>query len=116
MSNLDVTMAKLAHLDWKSKLIDFIYGLADLKASDVSSHHECEFGKWLYSTGLKDFENLPIMAAIEREHKGVHDELKRIVLLPKEQREGDNGQKMIDDFKVKCDHLVGLLDELNSKI
>lgn len=116
MSNLDVTMAKIAHLDWKSKLVDFMCGLTELKASEVSDHHECEFGKWLYSTGLKDFENLPIMSDIEREHKVVHDEIKRIVSLSKEQREGEAGKKEMDDFREKCDHLIELLDKLNSQL
>ena len=112
MNNLDISMAKISHLDWKSKLIDFIYGFNELKQSDVSSHFECDFGKWLYSLGLKEFEHLPIIKTIEREHKSLHDDIKEIIDLPKEEREGDNGQRIIDDFKIKCDILISLLDEL----
>ncbi len=115
MSNLDISMAKISHLDWKSKLIDFIYGFNELTQSDVSSHFECDFGKWLYSVGLKEFEHLPIIKNIEREHKVLHDDIKRIIDLPKEEREGENGQKTIDDFKLKCDILIALLDELKSE-
>jgi len=112
MSNLDISMAKISHLDWKSKLIDFIYGFKELTLSEVTNHFECDFGQWLYSEGLKEFESLPIIKTIERNHKSLHDDIKRIVALPKEEREGEKGQRIIDSFKLKCDTLISLLDEL----
>lgn len=116
MSNIDVTMAKLAHLDWKLKLVDFMYGLIDLSETDVKNHHECDFGKWMDNTGLKSFENLPIMKTINQEHQAVHDDIRRLVAMPKESRSDANGKKAIEDFKVKCDHLMALMDELNTQI
>ncbi|MDQ7089326.1 MAG: CZB domain-containing protein [Methylococcales bacterium] len=116
MSNLDISMAKISHLDWKSKLIDFIYGFSDLQLSDLSSHLECDFGKWLYNSGLEEFSHLSIMKTIEVEHKAIHDDIKRIVALPKESREGELGQHEIDTFKVKCDSLIYLLDQLKVQI
>ncbi len=112
MSNLDISMAKISHLDWKSKLIDFIYGFKELTLSEVTNHFECDFGQWLYSEGLKEFESLPIIKTIERSHKSLHDDIKRIVALPEEEREGEKGQRIIDSFKLKCDTLISLLDEL----
>ncbi len=116
MDGLDISMAKISHLDWKSKLIDFIYGFNDLKESDTIDHFECDFGKWLYSSGLKEFEHLPIMKAIEIEHKIVHNDIKRIVNISKTEREGVAGQQIIDDFKLKCDSLITLLDQLKLKV
>lgn len=116
MSSLDISMAKISHLDWKSKLIDFIYGFSELQLSDLNSHFECDFGKWLYSSGLKDFSHLPIMKTVEVEHKAIHDDIKRIVALPKEKREGKFGQQEIDAFKIKCDNLIRLLDQLKVEI
>ena len=116
MSNLDVTMAKLAHLDWKLKLTDFMYGVVDLHESDLKNHHECDFGKWMDTKGLKEFEHLSIMSTIDHEHQGVHEEIRRLVLMPKDRRDSEEGKKAIEAFKLKCDHLMGLMDELNSQI
>lgn len=115
MSSLDISMAKLSHLSWKSKLIDFMYGLSTLSEADIDSHYECDFGKWLYQTGLEDFSHLPLIKTIEIEHKLVHSEIKRIILLPKSDREGDEGKRIIENFKMLCDNLVRLLDQLKSE-
>lgn len=114
MGNLDITMVKLSHLGWKSKLADFMYGLIDLQESDIGNHHECDLGKWLYGEGLKEFAHLDIIHRIEKEHKEVHQRLKAIVSLPKEELESETGQMMINDFIEKCEDMLNLLDNLKS--
>jgi methyl-accepting chemotaxis protein len=115
MSCFEVSMGKIAHIKWRLKLADFMYGQADLRESDVQSHQDCDFGKWLYSSGLKEFEKNPTIRTIEQEHKMLHDEIKRIILLPKEQRDITK-EKTISDFEVKCEHFVALLDKFNAEV
>lgn len=115
MSNFEVSMGKIAHIKWRIKLADFMHGQVDLTEADVKNHLDCEFGKWLYSSGLKKFEHLSTMKLVEQDHKMIHDEIKRIIVLPKEKREMHR-QKIINDFEIRCDHFIVLLDKLNSEV
>lgn len=115
MSSFEISMGKIAHIKWRLKLADFMYGQADLTEADVKSHVDCDFGKWLYSTGLKEFENKPAIKTIEQEHKMLHDEIRRIILLPKEKRD-INKEQTISDFETKCEHFVALLDKFNAEV
>jgi methyl-accepting chemotaxis protein len=115
MSSFDISMGKIAHVKWRVKLADFLYGQENLTEADVKSHTDCDFGKWLYSTGLKEFENKPAIRSIEQEHKMIHDEIKRIIALPKEKRDSDK-EEIISGFEGKCDHFVALLDKFNAEV
>lgn len=42
---MDLQAAVIAHLNWKSKLIDFFYGMEDLTLVDMPDHTRCDFDK-----------------------------------------------------------------------
>jgi aerotaxis receptor len=108
MSKTDVQMAILAHMGWKSKLIDHFHGLKVLTRSDVPTHTECKFGQWFYGEGKKEFGHLPLAQDIEREHKVVHDKIIAIVETPQDQL----AQSQVDDFRETCDRLVQKMEKL----
>jgi methyl-accepting chemotaxis protein len=87
-----------------------------LRASEVSDHTECDFGKWLYSVGLRTFGRFDEMKKIEPLHKEVHDEIKRIVEMSPEQRKSPEGREALDRFRAKSDRLVETLDTLEGKV
>ncbi|MBL3589520.1 MAG: CZB domain-containing protein [gamma proteobacterium endosymbiont of Lamellibrachia anaximandri] len=42
------------------------------------SHHDCTFGKWYDSAGMKTFADVPEMVAIAAPHQELHETIKRI--------------------------------------
>lgn len=77
--SLDLSTAKAAHLNWKTRLRAFLDGKGTLTKEEAVSHRHCEFGKWYYSDGLKHFGNLKGIQAVENPHEELH-ELIRIVI------------------------------------
>ena len=116
MTTMDLQAALIAHLNWKSKLSDFFYGLEELTPSDVSDHLSCDFGKWLYSKGLKELAHFPEISALETLHENVHDSIKELVGMSKEMRMGSAGQEVMNRFRKECDQLVELLEHLEKKV
>ena len=113
---MDLQAAVIAHLNWKSRLTDFFYGLENLSPADVPDHTKCDFGKWLYANGLKDIAHLPETTAMEGLHKEVHDGIRALVMMPKEQRRSPVGQHALAAFKTKCDRLVDMLERMEKQV
>lgn len=113
---MDLQAAVIAHLNWKSKLTDFFYGIENLSLSDVPDHTRCDFGKWLYSSGLQDLAGLPETNVMEVLHKEVHDGIKALVAMPKERRMDAEGRQALSSFKDKCDRLVDMLERMEKQV
>ena len=114
MDTMNLQVAIIAHLNWKSKLSDFFYGIEDLKQSDVPDHTTCDFGKWLYSTGLDECKDVPEVDVLEKLHKEVHADINRLLAMPKDVRLSDEGKKALADFKEKCDTMVSMLERMKT--
>ncbi len=112
MIAIDLQAALIAHLHWKSKLSDFFYGLEDLKVEEVADHTRCEFGKWLYSRGLKELAIFPETELLEQLHKEVHQHIRDLVAMPEDKRHTQDGRRGLALFQEKCDQLVALLERL----
>lgn len=116
MIAMDLQAALIAHLTWKSKLSDFFYGLEDLKISDVADHTSCEFGKWLYASGLKSLAGFPDIDELEQLHKEVHQSIRELVAMPQEKRNSPDGRQELVKFHQKCDQLVQLLEQMEQQV
>lgn len=112
VTNLQVGM--IAHLQWKSKLSDFFYGIEELTLADVPDHTGCDFGKLLYSGVIEEFSDFGEMNVLERLHKEIHDDIKRLIQMPKEDRKSAKGKQALEDFKKKCDRLIKLMERLEA--
>jgi len=115
---MDVThiqMAIIAHLQWKSKLSDFFYGVEELNAAQVPDHTGCDFGKWLYGSGLQDFSAFSEMNRVEALHKAFHEKIKQLIEMPEEKRKGPEGREALSSFKAECDVFVDLLESIEAK-
>ncbi|CAK8716258.1 MAG: hypothetical protein D3917_13150 [Candidatus Electrothrix sp. AX5] len=115
MDIMNLQMATIAHLQWKSKLSDFFYGVEDLSHSQVPDHCTCDFGKWLNASGLQEFSIFPEMRELVPLHKDIHDRIKHMVQMPKEIRKSDTGKKALKEFKAKCDKFVQLLETVETQ-
>jgi uncharacterized protein (DUF2164 family) len=115
MTAMDLQAALIAHLHWKSKLSDFFYGLEDLKAENVADHTSCEFGKWLYSRGLKELAAFPETEMLEQLHKEVHERIRLLVAMSAETRHSPEGRQGLAQFQEKCNQLVALLEDMEQK-
>ncbi len=77
--SLDLSSAKAAHLNWKTRLRSFLDGQEGLTRDEAVSHRHCNFGKWYYSEGLEHFGKLQGIIDVEKPHEELH-ELIRIVI------------------------------------
>ncbi|MBI1424865.1 MAG: hypothetical protein GC149_15570 [Gammaproteobacteria bacterium] len=76
---LDLSSAKAAHLNWKTKLRSFLDGKSTLTMEQAVSHRHCNFGKWYYSDGLGKYGHLQALREVEKPHEELH-ELIRIII------------------------------------
>lgn len=113
---MDLQAAVIAHLNWKSKLSDFFYGVEDLTVAQVPDHTNCDFGKWLYASGMQTLAQFPELNAMVTLHKEVHESIKGLVSMPKEKREAEEGQRALAKFKEKCDRLVAMLESMEMQM
>ena len=70
--------AILAHYEWKNKLKAAIAGKAQLDAATISLDNCCEFGKWLYADGGKQYGKKPEFTALLQKHKTFHAEAGKV--------------------------------------
>jgi methyl-accepting chemotaxis protein len=106
---LDLSAAKMAHLNWKTRLRSFLDGQATLTEAEAVSHTECAFGKWYYSQGLRDYGHIPELKDVEAPHAELHRTIKEIV---KARNAGDQAtaEKLYGNVDRISRRIVGLLD------
>ena len=116
MIAMDLQAAMIAHLNWKSKLSDFFYGLEDLRVADVADHTSCDFGRWLYASGLKSLAGFAEVDTLEQLHKEVHQSIRELVAMPQGKRNLPDGRQELTKFHQKCDQLVALLERMEQQV
>ena len=78
-ATLDLSSAKAAHLNWKTKLRSFLDGKSTLSKEQAVSHRHCDFGKWYYSDGLEKFGHLHALREVEKPHEQLHELIRMII-------------------------------------
>ena len=78
-ASLDFAAAISAHRAWKSRIDDFLAGKEQIHPEDVSSHRDCELGRWLYGSGMATYSHLEEMQSLESDHKELHVQIKTVV-------------------------------------
>ncbi|MEH0021818.1 MAG: methyl-accepting chemotaxis protein [Desulfobacter sp.] len=81
----DIAKAKTAHILWRINLEAALRGYQPMAVSDVSSHHECDFGKW-YDTQDKTWQDKEEFARLGTHHESVHTIVKKIAGLIEQNR------------------------------
>ncbi len=106
---LDLSAAKTAHLNWKTRLRSFLDGQATLTEAEAVSHTDCAFGKWYYSEGLEKFSHLKELKDIEEPHAELHRTIREII---KARHAGDTAtaEKLYTNVDRLSQRIVALLD------
>ena len=112
---LDFAGVKAAHRSWRLKLRGFLDGRENLEAGRLSSHRDCELGKWLYGDGAGPYRSIAEYQQLEERHKDMHGRVKQVVEL----KHAGKAEEAEQEFRVVCraaDDVVGLLTKLEAQV
>ena len=110
---LDLSSAKAAHLNWKTKLRSYLDGKSTLREDQAVSHKHCEFGQWYYSDGLKKFGDIKALKDVEAPHEQLHALIREIIQL-KQQGDVIGAEKKYRQVTDYSNTIVELLDQAES--
>ena len=108
-AHLDLSAAKSAHLNWKSRVRSFLDGRATLTEEEAVSHRHCAFGKWYYSEGLARFGHIQELRDVESPHARLHQTIKDIVAASRA-GERQRAEGMYEQVERLSQQIVGLLE------
>jgi methyl-accepting chemotaxis protein len=114
---VDITFAtiRFKHLQWKSKLRDFLDGKQALTEAQAVSHHDCDLGKWYYGEGLEKFGHIREMKELEGIHADLHGTVREIVTL-KNSGEADKAEQKFERIGPMSEEIVGLLNKIEAQV
>ena len=112
---LDFAMARSKHYQWFDRLRQFLDGKATLTVEQAGSHKDCALGKWLYSSSLQKYGDIPEMQELEKSHAGYHVLVKNIVTL-KTSGQHAQAEQEFTDVKPTSEKIVGLLTTVEKKV
>jgi methyl-accepting chemotaxis protein len=76
---IELEVAKAAHQAWKMRLRAFLDGHADIPHEQAVSSHECDFGRWYYTSGKERYGSSAALGAIEKPHDRLHQLIGEII-------------------------------------
>jgi methyl-accepting chemotaxis protein len=106
---------KFKHLQWRSKLRDFLDGKSVLSEAEAVSEKDCALGKWYYSEGLENFGNLKAMKDIENPHTHLHQTVRDVMIL-KNSGEIQAAEKAYEKIVPLSSEIVMLLDKIEEQV
>lgn len=109
-NGLDLSAAKAAHLNWKTRLRDFLDGKASLSMDEAVSHHDCKFGKWYFSEGLEKYSHIPAIVAVDTPHEELH-ELIRVIIDYKNAGRREEAEQAYQQVATISREIVKLMDQ-----
>ena len=114
-SGVDFGELRFKHLQWRSRLRDFLDGKESLTESQAVSERDCALGKWYYAGGLEKFRDIPEMKQIERPHSELHKTVKEIMDLKNSGniKEAEKAYKKIGPLSSE---IVSLLNIIEKKV
>lgn len=114
-NGLDFADARSKHLLWKTRLRSFLDGKESLDPEQATSHKDCDLGRWLYSSGMKEFGHMDKMMKLESIHEQMHKAVKEAVVC---KHGGDNHNAEENYYKVGdlSEQVIGLLRDLEVDI
>jgi len=107
---LDLSAAKSAHLNWKTRLRDFLDGNASLSVKEAVSHRDCKFGKWYFSEGLEKYSHIPAIIEVDAPHEQLH-ELIRVIIDYKNAGRMDEAEQAYQQISSISREIVSLMDK-----
>jgi methyl-accepting chemotaxis protein len=114
-SRVNFTSIRFKHLQWKSKLREFLDGKSTLTEDQAVSHRDCELGKWFYADGLASYGHVAEMHELEGIHEELHRTVKAVVRL---KHEGNIKQAEAEYEKIvpQSQEIIVLLDKIEAQV
>lgn len=110
-ARFDIGNVKSAHLKWRTRLEALIHGKQALIPEEVTSHHECEFGKWYDSSEGQILKDVPAFTKVGLHHQKIHESARQIVeMFHKGKR--DEASLLMASFENERGKLFEALNEL----
>lgn len=103
------------YLSWRIRLRGFLEDKDNITESEIGSHKDCDFGKWLYSEGLGRYGTLREIIELEGIHKRLHETALLIVRLGS-QRDTKVGSEALKTFESLSLEMISLLVKLQLMI
>ncbi|MBF0161040.1 MAG: bacteriohemerythrin, partial [Magnetococcales bacterium] len=107
----DVCSVKRAHLRWLATLENVVRGRVTMKPEEVASGHECEFGRWYDTEGMKSYGRMPLFAEMGEMHMRVHEQ-SRVVVQSVSQGKTEAAVAEMEQFNHLRQRLFNMLDQL----
>lgn len=106
---------RFKHLQWKSRLRDFLDGKSTLTESQSVSHKDCDLGKWFYAEGMARFGHIEEMKVMDGYHKQLHDTVRHIVKL-KHAGQTEEAEGEYEKIGPLSHKIIDLLNAIESKM
>jgi methyl-accepting chemotaxis protein len=114
-NGLDFSAARIKHLSWKTRLRSFLDGQESMSKDQAVSHHDCDLGKWLYSTGMESYGHMPEMKTLEKVHAELHGIIKDVVRL-KHGGDVKGAEKKFAKVESISGKIVAMLNHIESDV
>ena len=114
-AGLDFSMARDKHRQWIETLQQVLDGKSSQTAQEAGSYEQCALGKWIYSSGLKDYAAIEEMHTLEKTHKHFH-ELVHSVFHFKSARDEGMALQQLEKVKQASEEIVHLTSDVERKV
>ncbi|WP_257166683.1 methyl-accepting chemotaxis protein [Bradyrhizobium sp. SRS-191] len=113
LDNQVVRLAKADHVIWKKRLVDMSVGRLQLRADELTDHHNCRLGKWYYGEGGQRLAGDAAFRRLERPHEAVHRHGKEAARLFSSGRI-DEALNEIGKVEVASTEVLAALDDIKA--
>lgn len=114
-SEVNFEEIKFRHLQWRSRLRDFLDGKEEMNMTQAVSERDCALGKWYYAEGLGKFSHIAEMQQVENPHTELHRTVKEIMNL-KNSGNMKAAEKAFEKIGPLSVQVVSLLDAIEEKV
>ncbi|MBM9613969.1 CZB domain-containing protein [Desulfobulbus rhabdoformis] len=106
----DIGKVKEAHMQWRARLEALLRGKESLRPEEISSDHECDFGKWYFGEGQSLIDR-EYFKEVGEHHAMVHQYARRIADLVKQGKQ-QQATDLMGEFEQEREAFFKALDEL----
>jgi len=107
--SLDVNVARLAHVGWELELERLAFGGPVSKAPHI--HADCDFGRWIYTRGLRKYGDFQDTWQLKDVHNSFHDIADDIIQMKLEGHDAE-ARDLVAKMRTYSREIVYLLTSL----
>ncbi|MCS6906030.1 MAG: CZB domain-containing protein [Bacteroidia bacterium] len=115
MTNIDFSLARFKHLNWRFRIRNFLDGKEVLTREQAVDHTQCDLGKWFYTEGKNKYGHLNVVQLFEKEHILLHQIVREIVQA-KEEGNFQKAEALYQKLLQVSDNINNYLTEAEKEI